>query len=340
MRVFTKTWAAGIFRRVANIGSMLVLALILLATSSFSCMAAEESTESSTESEYSSQDSNDTNADNAYLSEVTQWLSERVELIGNIYQDTLEDISEQRQNEKLAQQIQYVYDLMSQIREDTPWKIHVNLTTCTVTIYRVLEVDMKDMAKRQEKSDDHTAGLVIDSVTDGENGVEAGAQGDSVDGAGDSAGNDFGEIQKQTVLIPVYACPCSPGANNGTPLGTFTIQDHLRWHELMGPSWGQWCCHFAPSYLFHSLPYSNPNDPYSMPPEEYNNLGKAVSHGCVRLAAIDAKYIYDNAPTGTEILIFAGTEADDPLGTPERPSVGEWDHSYDPTDPELPENQG
>ena len=137
------------------------------------------------------------------------------------------------------------------------------------------------------------------------------------------------------VYIPVFACPCSVGANNGTPDGTFTLQDHLRWHELVGPTWGQWCCHFAPSLLFHSLPYDRPNDPNSLQEGVYNQIGTSASHGCVRLVAVDAKYIYDHIPSGTKIEIFTGSAEQDPLGTPERPYIGEWNGTYDPTDPEF-----
>ena len=36
---------------------------------------------------------------------------------------------------------------------------------------------------------------------------------------------------------PVKAFACSVGLNGATPDGTFRIMDHLRWHELLGPSW-------------------------------------------------------------------------------------------------------
>ncbi len=282
----------GIRKKFAYLGSALALTMIILMMTAGTCMA-----------------------DDSYLADVTQWLSNRVEAIGNVYQGALEDASDQQQQEKLAQQIQYVCHLMTKIQDDTPWEIHVNLSTCTVTIFRVIQIEPGDLTEWLAVSADSSSGLVLDSETESR------------------------ETRTQSALIPVYACPCSVGTNGGTPIGNFTIQDHLRWHELIGPSWGQWCCHFAPSYLFHSLPYSNPNDPYSMLPSDYNAIGTAASHGCVRLTAIDAKYIYDHAPTGTNILIFTGVAEDDPLGTPERPFVGEWEHSYDPTDPELPENQ-
>ena len=134
---------------------------------------------------------------------------------------------------------------------------------------------------------------------------------------------------------PVKAFACSVGANGATPDGTYWIMDHLRWHELMGPSWGQWCSHFSPDMLFHSIPYNRQNDKYSMSINGYNLLGQPASHGCIRLAAINAKYIYDNVPVGTKVVVFHGSSSDDPLGKPQTPYVGSWGHSYDPTDPTI-----
>ena len=132
---------------------------------------------------------------------------------------------------------------------------------------------------------------------------------------------------------PVKAFACSPGAGGATPCGTFQLLDKLRWHELMGPSWGQWCSHITYSILFHSLPYTRYCDRYSMNPYDYNQLGRAVSHGCIRLAAGDAKYLYDNCPVGTTVKIFYGKSKDDPLGKPMPKYVGSWNKNYDPTDP-------
>ncbi|MDD3796008.1 MAG: L,D-transpeptidase family protein, partial [Lachnospiraceae bacterium] len=115
---------------------------------------------------------------------------------------------------------------------------------------------------------------------------------------------------------PVKALTCSVGLYGATPLGTFSIQDKLRWHELNGPSWGQYCEHITWNILFHSVPCNRYRDPYSLPASAYNKLGSAASHGCIRLNVISAKYIYDNCPIGTRVTIFDGTSANDPLGKP------------------------
>ena len=47
-----------------------------------------------------------------------------------------------------------------------------------------------------------------------------------------------------------------------------------------------------------------------------NSLGSPMSHGCVRLTAIDAKWIYDNVSSGTTVRI--GDNLDYPLTNPTR----------------------
>ena len=136
---------------------------------------------------------------------------------------------------------------------------------------------------------------------------------------------------------PVKAMYCSPGASsvyqrNGILGVKTTIWDKLRWHELMGPSWGQYCEHIASTILFHSIPYNRAYDRSSMAVADFKALGQAVSHGCIRLACIDAYYIYQNCPVGTEVIInwYGNT---DPL-TPTRYTINSSNtYDYDPTDP-------
>lgn len=142
---------------------------------------------------------------------------------------------------------------------------------------------------------------------------------------------------------PVKALLCSVGLNGATPTGTRYIADKLRWHELMGPCWGQYCSHLGTTryetwsdYLFHSILYNRPGDPYSLSPSSYNALGQAASHGCIRLTVGGAKYIYDNCPIGTPVTIFDGTSANDPLGKPKlNPSWIPPTQYWDPTDPNI-----
>ena len=55
------------------------------------------------------------------------------------------------------------------------------------------------------------------------------------------------------------------------------------------------------SYLFHSVIYDRQSSPNFIMD---GTMGKAVSHGCVRLDVSNAKYIYDYVPSGTTIVIY------------------------------------
>ena len=132
---------------------------------------------------------------------------------------------------------------------------------------------------------------------------------------------------------PVKAMVCSVGY--ATPLGTFGTKDKYRWWELDGPSYGQYCTRITGHILFHSVWYYEKN-PATQSTKEFNKLGSTASHGCVRLATIDAKWIYDNCSTGTTVNIIAGSAQNDPLGKPTMIKVSTASRmDWDPTDPDV-----
>ena len=51
--------------------------------------------------------------------------------------------------------------------------------------------------------------------------------------------------------------------------------------------------------LFHSVTYTRDKKPLG----DEKNLGRKASHGCIRLTVDDAKWIYDNCPYGTTVVI-------------------------------------
>lgn len=130
-------------------------------------------------------------------------------------------------------------------------------------------------------------------------------------------------------IIPVKAFVCSPGYS--TPEGTFNTQQKLRWHELMGPCWGQWNTRISGSYLFHSVFYNSYRNSDALSVTAYNKLGTVCSHGCVRLTAGDAKWIYDNCKLGTKVIIY-NSSVSGPFGKPSAVKLPYW-HTWDPTDP-------
>lgn len=130
-------------------------------------------------------------------------------------------------------------------------------------------------------------------------------------------------------IIPVVAFACSPGA--GTPIGTFHTSNKYRWHALYGAQ-GQWCTRITGHILFHSLPYTHFNN-RTMMPNQYNRLGTWASSGCIRLRAIDAKWIYDNCASGTTVTIYNSSAAG-PLGKPVYAKIPAY-QNWDPTDPTI-----
>lgn len=135
---------------------------------------------------------------------------------------------------------------------------------------------------------------------------------------------------KASYVIPVVSFVCSAG--NATPVGTFSIKDKLRWHELMGPSWGQWCEHLTDSILFHSVFYNAKNNNKSLDVSAYNKLGTMASHGCIRLTAGDAKWIFDNCGVGTVVTIYNNKKNKGPFDKPKAKKLSSG-HTWDPTDP-------
>lgn len=137
-------------------------------------------------------------------------------------------------------------------------------------------------------------------------------------------------------IIPVKTFLCSAG--DDTPLGTYQTPAKYRWHLMINDVYCQYLTRITGSFLMHSLIYDRP-DPYTMWPETYNYLGVARSAGCIRFKTEDAKWIYDNCSLGTTVEIYNSSVP----GPYERPAIEQiisMDQHYDPTDPNLPENQG
>ncbi len=134
-------------------------------------------------------------------------------------------------------------------------------------------------------------------------------------------------------IIPVVAFACSVGLpSTPTPTGTYRTLAKYRWHELMGPSWGQYCTRIVGGILFHSVAGYNATS-YNISAGAYNLLGQPASHGCVRLCVRDAKWIYDNCSLGMTVRIY-DSPYPGPLGKPATIKIPAW-QNWDPTDPAV-----
>ncbi|MBR0517708.1 MAG: L,D-transpeptidase family protein, partial [Firmicutes bacterium] len=135
--------------------------------------------------------------------------------------------------------------------------------------------------------------------------------------------------------IPVRAMVASTGrAGCETPPGTFSISNRAAWMYMADGSYGQYATRFNGAILFHSVCYKR-KDPSTLMTYEYNALGGFASLGCVRLQTADAKWVFDNCPQGTKVIIYDGDDPG-PLGKPDTlvPQISEaQDNGWDPTDP-------
>ena len=66
--------------------------------------------------------------------------------------------------------------------------------------------------------------------------------------------------------------------------------------------WVRYAFKIVGNYFFHSVLYHSKGgkNPTST---SVNNLGRNVSHGCIRLAVEDVKWIYENCPKGMKVVI-------------------------------------
>lgn len=95
----------------------------------------------------------------------------------------------------------------------------------------------------------------------------------------------------------VKSMVCSSGkASTPTIKGNFTVGSKGRYFISTGGARCKYYTQISGNYLFHSVLYDNQgNDIID------NTLGVPVSHGCVRLALKNAKFISDNIPAGSAI---------------------------------------
>lgn len=108
--------------------------------------------------------------------------------------------------------------------------------------------------------------------------------------------NIFNGSTNKWTLLHSYLCtigkPSTP-----TPKGNFTIGIKGLY---FGVNRGYKCWYytqFKGNYLFHSIIYNLDGSVRD------GRLGMALSDGCVRLAKVNAKWIFDNIPSGTKVVI-------------------------------------
>lgn len=148
--------------------------------------------------------------------------------------------------------------------------------------------------------------------------------------------------EENRYTVPFMAMVCSGGSD--TPIGYFATPIKYEWRLLSGPCYGQYATRIWDAYLFHTVPYySQHKDDIEY--DQFNQLGTPASLGCIRLLVCDVKWIYDNCPIGTRVVIYDNAEDPGPMGKPGTIYTDPADESrrgWDPTDPDpvnpWPEN--
>ncbi|MBQ9015178.1 MAG: L,D-transpeptidase family protein [Firmicutes bacterium] len=100
----------------------------------------------------------------------------------------------------------------------------------------------------------------------------------------------------------IHAFKCSVGApSTPTVKGTFTIGSRGRYFNTGSTLRCWYYTQFYGNYLFHSVLYDRSPSPSHL---VNGRLGANISHGCIRMALGNAKWIYSNIPSGTKVVIY------------------------------------
>lgn len=123
------------------------------------------------------------------------------------------------------------------------------------------------------------------------------------------------DVSKERIYIKngnktIYTMLTSSGLDTNpdtsTPEGTFYVQAE-KGLSFYSPSEKEGAKYYTSwknhgEFLFHTIP-TDENGNYIL--SEAQKLGQKASHGCFRLPVLDAKWIYDNIPVGTKVVVHA-----------------------------------
>lgn len=131
---------------------------------------------------------------------------------------------------------------------------------------------------------------------------------------------------------PIKSMICSVGNPiSFTEAGTYTTGWKMEKKKMTGEGYQCWAPYVTQIYglvYFHGVA-SSTEDLNTVSAVDFNSLGSPMSHGCVRLAATDAKWIYDNVKGGTTVRI--GDNLDLPMTNPTRYAWTAGAYGKDPT---------
>ncbi|MBL3649569.1 L,D-transpeptidase [Bacillus sp. RHFS10] len=110
--------------------------------------------------------------------------------------------------------------------------------------------------------------------------------------------------ESKTLYTMIVSSGLDQTKDDATPKGTFHIEpERGEWFFSEGYQegaeyWVSWKNHGE--FLFHSVPMTKDKKVIE---KEAEKLGTKASHGCIRLTIPDAKWIYENIPGHTKVVI-------------------------------------
>ena len=114
-----------------------------------------------------------------------------------------------------------------------------------------------------------------------------------------SLANQRVKIMRKNRVLYTMVCSTGSGGDRRTPTGTYSIQAE-RGETFFNESSGEGANYWV-SWKVHSVPIDASGDYIE---EEAEELGqKANSHGCIRLTVADAKWFYEHALYGMQVIV-------------------------------------
>ncbi|MGI5878549.1 MAG: L,D-transpeptidase [Christensenellales bacterium] len=113
------------------------------------------------------------------------------------------------------------------------------------------------------------------------------------------AQGEYTRLVKQ--FIATGGAADTPTPSNVYELKAYRDADH---YFVKFDCWAAYATQISGPYLFHSVIFRAPG--MQGMNGSYNNLGRAGSHGCIRLTPEEAKWVFDHCPAGTLVDIYHG----------------------------------
>ena len=103
--------------------------------------------------------------------------------------------------------------------------------------------------------------------------------------------------------VKTFKCSCGAKATP-TITGTFYATGQAGdWYYMKSSNvWVRYAFQIQGNYFFHSVLFNSKGSKHPTS-TSVHNLGKNVSHGCIRLAVEDVKWIYENCTRGMKVVI-------------------------------------